>query len=256
MKRMLLVAGLGIALTGGWVFLSFGNAADPRISNETTKDVASPVSVTPHENDRRIARWLAIDNRIVLECAKLAQERASSSDIKSMAEKLEAEHQRCASSLDSIINSSRSTTSATDRPGETDQLNADGTPKLQDRTPNRERTATLIEDNGESRDHRLMYQPTDFLSVKEAVASNLKDVARKEWDGVSGEEFDKAFVKHQVFAHEMLLSTIKAVRSNASSEFQETLDKEGNLISDHLKALREMDGKGGERERVTTSDEN
>ena len=259
MKRMQSVAGAVIVLTGGWILLTLGNAADPQNPanrEEIARDISSPVAVPPGENDRRIARWLAIDNRIVLECAKLARERAVSSDIKNLAEKLVQEHEHCASTLDSVINARPEVSGSARTDGETDQLNADGTPKLQDRTPNRERTAKLIEDAGTSRDNRLLYQPTDFLAVKESVANDLKSIADKEWDGVSGEDFDRAFVKHQIFAHEMLLSTIQAVRGNASAELQDSLDKQSDRISEHLKAIRNLDGKSSDRKEVTESEAN
>jgi predicted outer membrane protein len=192
-------------------------------------DIPAGGVMTPQENDRRITRWLALDNQMVLECAKIGAERATNPEIRSLAESLAAEHKHCLDELNAFRNA--------DRPGQPSERPGSA---LQDTTPERSRTAVVVQDEGRTRDRQAFFRPTDFLAVREDMCKKLKDIATKEWESVKGAEFDNAFLKHQVMAHEALLASIQAVRPSASSALQPLLDQSVEKYQKHLERARQL----------------
>lgn len=187
--------------------------------------------VTPQENDHRIARWLIIDNRMIFDCAKLAKDRAERANVRSFAETLTADHQKCLDDLNSLSGKKAPQDKTTD-----------GSEKkaLGDNSKDRSRTAVLVHDYGASRDSRMVFHPTDFLAIREDVFRHLNETTRKEWEGISGAEFDRAFLKHQILGHELLIATMQAIRPTASAELQSSIDRDLVKWKTHLQMARNL----------------
>jgi len=224
MSRNYLLIGLA-ALTAAGLGFAGDKDAPKKVTNSQINgavEVAAPVGIiSPQENDRRIARWLAVDNESLRECAAMAEDRAENTRIKEMARAVVAEHKR----FDERLNAFTQTTA--------DDVN-------NKQTPPASKTATLLKDDGRSRDGRLAFKPTDFLTVKETVCKELRSMAEKEFKDLKGADFDNAFLAHMVFGHEALIATVDAVKGDATQQLQTTLNDFRQISEQHLKNVRNL----------------
>ena len=198
-------------------------------------DLPAAGVISPRENDRRIARRLEIDHKMIFECAKIGKERSANSAVRTFADAMTVEHRKCLDDLKAIAKDTKddgASASATRDEGVKNSLG--------DTTPDRRRTAVLIQDEGKSRASGVIFRPADFLAVDEDVYNHLQKTMKKEWEAVSAEEFDRAFMRHVVMAHEMLLATMKSVRPTASTELRKSLDAGIEKLEGRLKSAREL----------------
>jgi len=240
-----------------------GKGANALVREAGPGDMPAMPTITAQENDRRIGRWLAVESRGIVECAKLAKDHTENQQVRQFADKLVADHQKCCEMMENwgrgdsrayppgrnaakTTTTTQEETTTTTRDGQTTRESTtrregeQPRTTLQDNTPDRSRTAVVIRDNGESRNQGLVFRPTDFLAVREDVANHLQGVARKEFESCKGAEFDKAFVKHQVMAHECMLATLRSVRTNASSDLQQQIDRGVEQMQQHLNEARQL----------------
>lgn len=225
MSRNYLLIGLA-AVTAAGMGLAADNKDAPRKVTATqvngVVEVASPVGIiSPQENDRRIARWLAVDNDSLRGCAEMAEDRTENTRIKDLARAIVAEHKRFHERLNAFT-----------------QTTADDINNKQVPAPSK--TATLLKDDGRSRDGRVAFRPTDFLEVKETVCKELRSKAEKEFKDLKGAEFDNAFLAHMVFGHEAFIATLDAVKGDATQQLQTTLDDFRQVTDQHLKNVRNL----------------
>lgn len=224
MSRSCLIIGLA-ALTA--VGLGFAGEKDAPRKVTTSQvngavEVASPVGIiSPQENDRRIARWLEVDNDSLQGCAAMAEDRTQNTRIRELARAIMAEHKRFHERLNAFT-----------------QTSADDVNHKQ--TPPASKTATLLKDDGHSRDGRLAFTPTDFLVVKEAVCKEMRAKAEKQFKNLKGAEFDEAFLAHMVFGHEALITTVDAVKADATQQLQTTLNDFRQVSEQHLKNVQNL----------------
>lgn len=224
MSRNYLIIGLA-ALTGAGIGFAGDNDAPKKVTTSQINgavEVAAPVGIiSPQENDRRIARWLAVDNDSLHGCAMMAEDRTENARIKELARAVVAEHKRFHERLNAFT-----------------QTTADDVNNKQ--TPPASKTATLLKDDGRSRDGRLAFKPTDFLDVKEAVCKEMRAKAEKEFKDLKGADFDNAFLAHMVFGHEALIATVDAVKGDATQQLQTTLNDFRQISEQHLKNVRNL----------------
>lgn len=214
------VAALGMGLGAGEKDVPDKAGASSQI--EGAVEVAAPVGIiSPQENDRRIARWLAIDNDSLRACGEMVEEHSNNTRIKELAKAIVADHSRFHNRLNAFIQ-----TTADDVNGQ--------------KTPAPSKTATLLKDDGRSRDGRLAFRPTDFLEVKESVCKELRSKAEKEFKDLQGPEFDHAFLAHMVFGHEALIASVDAVKADATTQLQTTLEDFRQVSEQHLKNVRNL----------------
>ena len=213
--------------------------------NETDlRDQSAAGIISPRENDSRIARWIAVDNRMILGCAKLGKERTDSSSVREFAETLIADHQKCLDEFEVMQAKNQKISKEDNAPN---GKNAKQQAKISDeskeeaRESDRARIAILTKDDGKSRGGAMLYQPTDFLMIREEVSKHLKDAVKEEWEGVSDADFNREFLRHQVMAHKSLLASMRAVYSTASSTMQATLDKRMKTIAKHLELAQSLE---------------
>jgi len=213
------------------------------VIEKTTAVISAVGVISPQENDRRIARWLAVDNDALQGCSEMAREHASNTDVKEFAKTVAADHKRFHDMLKKDVSASDSKESAVKH--KSDEKHSDAKHETTDdkatqAADDSEKTATLLKDEGQSRDGRLAYKPTDFLEVKEKVCHDLRAKAEKEFKELKGTEFDHAFLTHMIFGHEALLATIDAVQANAGESLQTTLKDLHQSAEKHLKEARRL----------------
>jgi len=211
------------ALTAAGMVMATDDSGTPRKDGAAVaKDVAALGVITPQENDRRIARWLDVDNESMIACTHIAESHAHNSAIKDLARTLNADHKRIQERLKAFT---RYEVPAANAERAAVPVNT---------------TATLLRDEGRSRDGRLTFAPTDFLQVKEAVCKELRAKAEKEFENVKGAEFDHAFLAHMQFGHEAMLASLNAVKGGATQQLQTTLDEFRQTTEQHLKNVRQL----------------
>lgn len=210
------------------------NAQDDstRNSNKRARDGDQTTStygiISPQENDRQIARWLITDQHAVIECSKMAQERSTNDSVKQFAQLMVTEHNSCLDKLEGIRKQAANTSDTAPA--------TIGNARVEAR-----RSGIVVKDeDGQQRDGKMVYHPTDFVKVKEEICNQMKTTMAKEMKALSSSEFDRAYMKHIVMGHEALLATCKAVRKTASKELQAMLDQDIEKLNGHLKQAREL----------------
>jgi predicted outer membrane protein len=185
---------------------------------ESTKNVGV---MSPQQNDVAIARWLGIDNQMVIDCAKLGESQATNKEVKDFATQLVADHTKCMEDCKKKFSSTNNDTN-------------------NDNATEAKPAVVITNDGGASRDGRVFYRPTNFVDVKESVYKELKSKAEEQFKALKGAQFDEAFIKHQVMAHECILANIKVVRKNASKELAKDLDVMSEQLTSHLNRAKEI----------------
>ena len=211
------------------------NAQDDstRNSNNRAKDGDRATTygiISPQENDRQIARWLITDQHAVIECSKMAQERSTNDNVKQFAQTMVTEHSSCLDKLEGIRKQAANTTDTAPA--------TVGNGKI--RVEARRSGIVVKDEDGQQRDGKMVYHPTDFVQVKEEICNQMKATMAKEMKAMPGSEFDRAYMKHMVMGHEALLATCKVVRKTASKDMQAMLDQDIEKLNGHLKQAREL----------------
>jgi predicted outer membrane protein len=201
------------------------------IKSATEQEVSQAVDTagrmgmtTPEQNDRRIIRWLAVDNRMMVEAGRLAADKSASEPIKQFARTVAADHERHWAAVEG--------TELQAKPADKDAAAADANAKRQ--------VAALVRDEGQTRDGAMMFRPTDFVAVKERICNRMHDQMMEQFEDLDGGQFDRAFLTHMTFAHEGLLATIEAVDDNASEKLQPHLKAMHEMAERHLAEVRTL----------------
>lgn len=176
--------------------------------------------LTPQMNDQRIARWVSVDNKSMVECAKMAESKSTNEHVRNFAKMIVADHEKAQQALDSV---------------------AAVKPEKAEDQAQRPSTAVLVRDDGQSRAGGLMFRPTDFVAVKEQICESMREEAKKHFEAVSGPEFDRAFFVHMMFGHQAMLATIDAVDDMATDALQPHLKALRDVSQHHLEQLRELE---------------
>lgn len=203
---------------------------------ETATSVAPAVGIiSPQENDRRVAKWVGIDNDGMITFAEMAERSASASALKELARSIAVEHKRVQDTLKTFTSVQIASRNGPAKP------------------PAASQTAALLKDDGLSRNGQLVFRPTDFLDVKERVCKSLQSQAEGEFRKLEGTEFDHAFVTHMIFSHEAMAATIGAVKGDTTASFAKPLHELEQMTQKHLKELRRLrNEQGGNVREVET----
>lgn len=237
------VAGVALLAWAAWAIAEEPAAPKPRPADKSTPAAVphartAPAGIiTPQENDRRIMRWIALDNRGFVEFSEVARDRATREDVKNFARRMADDHRKfqqmfgAADDKSFLDRAKDAAKSDTDRP-------LVGRPGAV-RTPP-EKTATLVQDDGRSRDGGLAFRPTDFVEVKEKVCSELRNDAKRQFEALKGSDFDHAYLAHMRIGHQMMLATIDAVKGTASEDLQKKLEALHEDCEQHLEQVKEL----------------
>ena len=224
----------------GWAIVSclltstWSAAQDNATQNQVTPVKESDRStllgmISPQENDARIVRWLIPDQQAMIECCKMAQDRASSENVKLFAQKMVTEHNSC---LEMLQNIRKERTADGEKPTIV---------QVEKSVVDLKKSGVLVRDtDGKLRDGKTFYQPTDFVKVKEDICDEMKSIVAKAMKDMTGSEFERAFIIHLVAGHEAILASCKAVRKTASKDLQLVLDRNIDKLNGHLKEARQL----------------
>jgi predicted outer membrane protein len=209
-----------------FAFANFATAADPPVRKI---DPAQPVGTlvddhatthaitTPQQNDERIVRWLSIDTKGLMHCARGAFDRSGNSAVKQFAKEVADDHQQFQ-----------------------DHFGAKADDAAKEPAAATSGTAALVRDDGRSRDNSMIFRPTDFLAVKEKINDEAHSRAKKEMGQLSGAEFDDAFLAHMIFGHEMLEISVDVLNNSASSQLHDQLKSLRDMADRHLQRAKEL----------------
>jgi predicted outer membrane protein len=212
-----------LAVTAALCTPAFGQLIKSATEEEVSQavDTAGRMGmVTPEQNDRRIVRWLAVDNRMMIETARSAADKSASEPIKQFARTVAADHERHWANVEGT------------------ELHAKKAPPPNDEP--KQKVAALVRDEGQTRDGGIMFRPTDFVAVKERICNQMHDQMMKQFEALDGASFDKAFLAHMTFAHQGMLVTIEAVDDNASDKLQPHLKAMHEMAERHLAEVRKL----------------
>jgi predicted outer membrane protein len=192
--------------------------ADDPVTTGTAKDnQAVTTIISPAQNDAQILKWVKIDCDAITKCAKGATSQITNTEVKTLADKIVSDHE----TMKNMIKEKCKNMPA-------------------DKSEDKHTVATLIKDDGATRDNRAVYSPCDFVAVKQKVCNHMMSVGEKEMKKLKGEEFDKAFLVHMGMAHEAALASIAEVRGSASKELAECLDSAKETMTAHLNSAKEL----------------
>jgi len=218
------------------------SAADPLQKLDPSKPVGAIVTepevrgsrvLTPEQNDRRILRWIAVDNDALLAWAEHAATHSKNEAVRAMAAEMADDHKQLAAKL---------------KPQPAARTTDDARPRVR-----RERSAVLVQDGGRSRDGAPVYRPTDFVAVKEHVGAELDKIVRKEMGELEGDAFDRAFTAHMLFGHDAIITSIDVLDGNASATLHDELVAIRATLVSHREKLREFAATRGEGEGAAKS---
>lgn len=202
---------------------------DKKAANETA--VVNKI-ISPMENDRKIAQWIILDVQGIVDCSKEAVDRSSNDSVKQFAKAMINEHKDCISKLEQL--------GSREDPATKSEKNAP-VARIEDAKVNPARSAVLAKDeNGQLRDRKWIYRPTDFVEVKKDICERMKALMMKEMKSMPAAEFDAMYMKHMVIGHEALLASCQATRATASAELQAHLDQNIEKLNANLKQARDL----------------
>jgi hypothetical protein len=90
--------------------------------------------------------------------------------------------------------------------------------------------------------------PLNWEAVHQEIAREGLESCKKELSRYEGNDFDKAFLGHQLGAHMMSATQLKVLRNHVSSQLASEIDAAHSTTEEHIKHLRKvMDEKKDEK---------
>ena len=222
MIRIVSAVSVGVLATLGFYLGGDDKPKDSVKPVEPSIQVPSVGVISAQENDRRLARWLSVDNNGMIGCAEWAADKTDNAEIKKLAGTIASHHKRIQETFNTLISA---------QPPSLQPFRGAVTAAT---------TATLIRDDGATRNGQIAFRPTDFLDVKERVCNSLHQKAEREFRNLKNTEFDRSFVTHMLFAHEAMIETLEAVKGDATPAFQTQLADLEHAAQKHLTELQRL----------------
>ena len=188
---------------GGWQQQPYGG--QPRMANRPY-DQGQLGQGGISQTDQELAQCLLVDDRVEIQLARMAQERASSDDVKEFAKTLIDDHSKAVEELQRFAGMGRQTQQA----GGNRQMYG-----------NRGGQLNLV---------RLKQQ-----LGQQCLASSQQELEEKE-----GDEFDKCFIGMQIANHMKMVDTLKVFSRYASPEFDQAIEEIEQTTQEHLDHAKEL----------------
>lgn len=180
--------------------------------------------------DWQIVEWLDVDNQNEIALAEIAEQKASSDEVKKFARQMAEEHADFLQKLDRTIGSARNGRqqrqngqSSTGRPQQQGGP-AQGRPRQQDQ----------FAPNG------TQQQGLDLVALKHELGEQCRQSASRELQQKSGSEFDKCYIGMQIAAHMQMLDTLKVMSRYASPQLDEVIEKGEETTQQHLDHAKKL----------------
>jgi predicted outer membrane protein len=226
-----------------------GDATRPGAGAQTTKA------------DQEIAAVKLAKNRNEIELAKLAQQKATSPEVKQFAEKMVEEHTAAAEKLEKWAGALASARGGADdrpaapgrpgaaaRPGEgadVDVRVAPGAPGAPGARPGADVTIRGGAPGGAA-------GSLNWVSVHQEIADQCLASAKKEFSQKEGEEFDKCFIGMAIGGHQHAVDADHVFMKHASPQFRTEIEEGLQMATNHLNQAKDIMQKlEGKSPRVT-----
>jgi predicted outer membrane protein len=196
----------------------------------TSRRVGGPMQAH-NFTDEQLASWLLVDNRGEIQLARLAQERASSDEVKDFAKKVIDEHAQLVEQLQQFAGQGRGT-----RQGGEYQATAQR---------NRSSQATNMRNEQYGQPNaagRGNQQPggLNLVRLKQQLGQQCVASAEHELEQKEGEEFDKCFIGMQIAKHMEMVDTLKVFSRYASQELDQLIEQAEQTTEDHLQHAKHL----------------
>lgn len=202
-----------------------------------------------------LAGKLAIMNQVETELAQLAQNQATSPDVKQLAQRIAQSHQqlnqRLAQAVPQLANfeglsgqriaaeGSRATQAGQDQQAQRQaQAGQDRRPDATDRQTARtdaDRAGTTV--RGQSGDD---LSARTLLEICRRAAQNHLQMAKQSLQAKQGSDFDACWVGAQVCAHQGMIAQLKAIQNVGSPEFQQVVQMAEQESQQHLQQAEQL----------------
>jgi putative membrane protein len=213
------------------------------------------------KGDQEIAALKLACNRNEIELAKLAQQKATSPEVKQFAEKMVEEHTAAAEKLEKWAGALASARGGADdrsdapgrpgaaaRPGEgadVDVRVAPGAPGAPGARPGADVTIRGGAPGGAA-------GGLNWVSVQQEIAAQCLASAKKEFSQKEGEEFDKCFMAMAIGSHQHAVDADHVFMKHASPQFRTEIEEGLQMATNHLNQAKDIMQKlEGKSPRVT-----
>lgn len=195
-----------------------------------TRRVAGPTQPL-NSTDEQLANWLLVDNRGEIQLARLAQERASSDDVKEFAKKVIDDHAQVVEQLQPFAGQGRGTRQGGDYQATT-QRN-----RFSQATNNR--NEPYAQPNAQGRGSQ---QPggLNLVRLKQQLGQQCLASAEHELEQKEGGDFDKCYIGMQIAKHMEMLDTLKVFSRYASPELDQLIEQAEQTTDDHLEHAKHL----------------
>lgn len=177
--------------------------------------------------DQQLASWLLVDNRGEIQLARLAQERASSDDVKEFAKKVIDDHSKLVEELQQFAGLGRG------MPQENSEYETanDGGRLSQTNTRGNQQYRQSYTASG-----RGNQQPggLNLVRLKQQLGQQCLASAERELEQKDGAEFDKCYIGMQIAKHMEMLDTLRVFSRYASPQLDELIEQAEPTTQDHL----------------------
>ncbi|MGH7137670.1 MAG: DUF4142 domain-containing protein [Pirellulales bacterium] len=192
--------------------------------------VAGPMQA-PNFTDEQLANWLLVDNRGEIQIARLAQEHASSDDVKDFAKKVIDDHAQLVEQLQQFAGQGRGTRQG----GEYQATNQ----RSRVSQPTNNRNEQYVQPYAAGRGNQ---QPggLNLVRLKQQLGQQCVASAEHELEQKEGDEFDKCYIGMQIAKHMEMLDTLKVFSRYASQELDELIEQAEQTTEDHLEHAKHL----------------
>ncbi len=196
------------------------------------------------QSDQQIAAVIAICNRNEVATAKFAMDKLQSSEAKEIAAMLVKDHTETANKFSKWAGPAANVNTGAQPAAGTRE-----TDRREERLDNEQsRTAPATKPNNPAiasnqQPHVALKPATgglDWVALHQELADEGLASCKKELSRYEGNEFDKAFLGHQIGGHLMAAANLKVLRRHASSQLGAEINEALAGTESHLKKIRDL----------------
>jgi putative membrane protein len=172
--------------------------------------------------DQQLAAWLLVDNRGEIALAQLAQEKASSSDVRDLAQHLIDDHSKMVEKLERFAGGRRRT-----RGGD-------------NRATNNRRSQGAAYDEFAAGGQPQSSAGLNFVRIKQQLGQQCLASSKQELEQKDGNEFDECFLGLQIAKHMEMIDTLKVFSHYASENLDQVIEEAEDSAQEHLDRAKDL----------------
>lgn len=211
----------------------YQQGGQPWTANRYATQRVSGQAQGANSTDQQLANWLLVDNRNEIQLGRLAEERASSDDVKEFAKQMVDQHAQVVEELQRFAGvgqqrGSRQENSRQDDAQDDWSHSGQSTQAGNNRGGQQYQQASPGNRGG---------QPSGGLNLvrlKQQLGQQCVASAQRELEQKDGDEFDKCYVGMQIAMHMQMLDTLKVFSRYASPDLDQLIEQAEQTTQDHL----------------------